>query len=89
MVAVNRMKGKEFPTTTNSGAISRNVLIHLQKIEKEMEIVDIWCELKYRTKLGYDKTDHTNMIVSLHRCWLKVEMFGVRVSLRWGGRLKP
>ena len=89
MVAVNRTKGKESPTTTNSGAISRNVLIHLQKVEKEMEVVDIWCELKYRTKLPYDKINHTNMTVSLHRCWLKIEMFGVGVSLRWGGRLKP
>ena len=48
VVAVNRTKGKESPTTTNSGAISRNVLIHLQKVEQEMEVVDIWCELKYK-----------------------------------------
>ena len=90
MVAVNRTKGKESPTTTNSGAISWNVSIHLQKVEKEMEVVDIWCELKYRTKLLYNKIDHTNMTsVSLHRCWLKIEMFGVGVSLRWGDRLKP
>ena len=51
VVAVNKTKGKESPTTTNSGAISRNVLIHLQKVEKEMEVVDIWCELKDKTKL--------------------------------------
>ena len=52
MVAVNRTKGTESLTTTNtSGAISRNVLIHLQKVEKEMEVVDIWCKLKYKTKL--------------------------------------
>ena len=90
MVAVNRMKGKESPTTTNSGAISRNVLIHLiQKVEKEMKGVDIWCEFRYRTKLQCCKTDHTNMTESLHRCWPKVEIFGVEVSLvRWGGTLK-
>ena len=65
------------------------MLIHLQKVEKEMEVVDIWCELKYRTKLLYDKTNHTNMTVFLHTCRLKIEMFGVGGSLRWGGRLKP
>ena len=44
------------------------VLTHdLQKVEKEMEVVDIWCKLKYKTKLQECKNDHTNMTVSLHR----------------------
>jgi hypothetical protein len=45
VVAVDR-KGKESPTTTNSGTISPNVIAHLRKVEKEMEVVDIWCEIK-------------------------------------------
>ena len=88
VVAVNRMKGKESSITTNSGAISRNVLIHLQKVEKEMEVVDIWCKIKYRTKLHCCKNDHTNMTVYLHRSWRKVEMIGVGVSLQWGDTMK-
>ena len=45
VVAVSR-KGKESPTTMKSGAISRNVIAHLRKVEREMEVVNIWCELK-------------------------------------------
>jgi hypothetical protein len=44
LVSVNR-KGKEGPTTTESGTIGRNVLAHLQKIEREMEVIEIWCEI--------------------------------------------
>ncbi len=36
----------ESPTTVKSGAISPNVIRHLRKVEKEMEIIDIWCEIK-------------------------------------------
>ena len=43
VVAINRTKGKESLTTTTSGGISQNVLTHLQKVEKEMEVVNIWC----------------------------------------------
>jgi hypothetical protein len=45
VVAVSR-RGKESPTSTKSGAISPNVIAHLRKVEKEMEVVNIWCELK-------------------------------------------
>jgi hypothetical protein len=45
LVSVDR-RGKESPPTTSSGTIGRNVLAHLQKVEKQMDIVCIWCEIK-------------------------------------------
>jgi hypothetical protein len=45
VVSVDR-RGKESPPTTKSGTICRNVLAHLQKVEKQMDVVCIWCEIK-------------------------------------------
>ena len=63
-------------------------MTRLQKVEKEMEVVDIWCELKYRTKLQRCKNDHTYMTVPLHRSWLRGEMIRVRLSLWRGGHIE-
>ena len=50
LVSVNRM-GKESPCTGNSTTISANVLTALRKIEKDLDVIDIWCEVKLpRTK---------------------------------------
>lgn len=48
------------------GTISQNVLAHLQKLEKEKEIIDIWCELKllstiYCTKPQLLPAAHPNL----------------------------
>jgi hypothetical protein len=45
VVAVNR-KGKESPTNATSGTISPNVIAHIGKVEKEMDVVNIWCEVR-------------------------------------------
>jgi hypothetical protein len=45
VVAVNR-KGKESQTTKESGTISPNVLTHLDKVEKDMDVIDFWCQVK-------------------------------------------
>ena len=45
VVAVDR-KGNESAPSERSGSISPNVLAHMQKVERHMDVVDIWCEIK-------------------------------------------
>ena len=45
VVALNR-RGKESPTTSKTGTICPNVLSHLIKVERQMDVVDIWCQIQ-------------------------------------------
>jgi hypothetical protein len=45
VVAVNR-KGKELVTTQHTGTIPPNVITALRKEEKDMDVIDIWCEVR-------------------------------------------
>ena len=38
-------KGKEFSPTKKSGSISGNVISTLRRLEKDMNVISIWCEL--------------------------------------------